>query len=70
MTTPGVQNAAPSITTKEISMTALVNDPSRTAVAYLRVSTTDQATRGGLAEGLSIPAQRRAIYAKAQAVGA
>ena len=51
-------------------MTALVNDPSRTAVAYLRVSTTDQATRGGLAEGLSIPAQRRAIYAKAQAVGA
>jgi len=30
------------------------------AVSYLRVSTKDQATRNGLEEGLSIPAQREA----------
>ncbi|MGO4129919.1 recombinase family protein [Janibacter sp. RAF52] len=44
--------------------------PKRTAVSYIRVSTTDQATRGGLAEGLSIPAQRQAIAAKAQSIDA
>src|SRR5689334_14626313 len=40
------------------------------AVSYLRVSTKDQASRGGLAEGLSIPAQRSAVRAKADAIGA
>ena len=45
-------------------------EPAQTAVSYIRVSTSDQATRGGLAEGLSIPAQRQAITAKAQSVGA
>ena len=45
-------------------------EPKRTAVSYIRVSTTDQATRGGLAEGLSIPAQRQAIAAKAQSIDA
>lgn len=40
------------------------------AVSYLRVSTKDQASRGGLAEGLSIPAQRSAIAAKARTIGA
>lgn len=44
--------------------------PARRAVTYLRVSTKDQATRGGLAEGLSIPAQRLAVNDKAGALGA
>lgn len=44
--------------------------PAPLAVSYLRVSTKDQASRGGLAEGLSLPAQRSAIKAKADAVGA
>lgn len=41
-----------------------------TAVAYLRVSTKEQATRGGEAEGFSIPAQRDACRRKAAALGA
>ena len=45
-------------------------DPAPLAVSYLRVSTRDQATRGGLAEGLSLPAQRAAIRMKADAMGA
>lgn len=32
------------------------------AVMYLRVSTKDQAGRGGEAEGFSNPAQRRSVY--------
>ena len=48
--------------------------PSQTAgipaVAYLRVSTKDQATRNGLEEGLSIPAQREAAERKANQLGA
>jgi len=32
--------------------------PSKTAITYLRVSTADQANRGGREEGFSIPAQR------------
>ena len=40
------------------------------AVIYLRVSTKDQATRGGEAEGFSIPTQRAACRAKAEALGA
>ncbi len=40
------------------------------AVSYLRVSTKDQATRNGLEEGLSIPAQREAAERKAAALGA
>jgi site-specific DNA recombinase len=40
------------------------------AVTYLRVSTRDQATRGGEAEGFSIPAQREACIRKADALGA
>ncbi|WP_196189367.1 recombinase family protein [Conexibacter sp. W3-3-2] len=51
-------------------MSASPPTPIRTAVAYLRVSTSDQATRGGLSEGLSIPAQRQAIYTKAQSMRA
>ncbi|MDR1186596.1 MAG: recombinase family protein [Bifidobacteriaceae bacterium] len=41
-----------------------------TAVSYLRVSTKDQATKGGEAEGFSIPAQRRACDAKIASLGA
>jgi site-specific DNA recombinase len=40
------------------------------AVLYLRVSTKDQATRGGEAEGFSIPAQRDACRRKAASLGA
>ena len=41
-----------------------------TAIIYLRVSTRDQAERGGEAEGFSIPAQREACLRKAEALGA
>ncbi len=41
-----------------------------TAVIYLRVSTKDQATRGGETEGFSIPAQRDACRRKASTLGA
>ncbi|WP_442854216.1 recombinase family protein [Aeromicrobium sp. Root344] len=40
------------------------------AVIYLRVSTKDQAGRGGEAEGFSIPAQREACLRKAESMGA
>lgn len=40
------------------------------AVSYLRVSTRDQAHRGGREEGFSIPAQREANKKKAGALGA
>ncbi|MEZ4588681.1 MAG: recombinase family protein [Gemmatimonadales bacterium] len=40
------------------------------AVSYLRVSTKDQAERGGTDEGFSIPAQREANRRKAEQVGA
>ncbi|WP_425269615.1 recombinase family protein [Gordonia alkanivorans] len=40
------------------------------AVHYLRVSTKDQAERGGEAEGFSIPAQREACLRKAQSLDA
>ncbi len=40
------------------------------AVIYLRVSTKEQAEKGGLAEGYSIPAQREALERKAKDLGA
>jgi site-specific DNA recombinase len=40
------------------------------AVSYLRVSTREQAERGGREEGFSIPAQRDANKKKAQSIGA
>jgi site-specific DNA recombinase len=43
---------------------------SATAIIYLRVSTKEQAQRGGEAEGFSIPAQREACMRKADALGA
>lgn len=42
----------------------------KTAVTYLRVSTADQATRGGRDEGFSIPAQRDANTRKAASLEA
>ena len=45
-------------------------EPLPLAVIYLRVSTKDQAARGGEAEGFSIPAQRDACLRKAQSLGA
>ena len=42
----------------------------KTAITYLRVSTVDQATRGGREEGFSIPAQREANTRKAESLGA
>ena len=40
------------------------------AVSYLRVSTKEQAERGGRDEGFSIPAQREANLRKARDLGA
>ncbi len=40
------------------------------AVSYLRVSTKEQAERGGRDEGFSIPAQREATRRKAEQLGA
>jgi DNA invertase Pin-like site-specific DNA recombinase len=40
------------------------------AATYLRVSTKEQAEKGGRAEGFSIPAQREALHRKAQSLGA
>lgn len=45
-------------------------DATTRAVVYIRVSTRDQATRGGEAEGFSIPAQREACNRKAKVLGA
>ena len=43
---------------------------SKTAITYLRVSTKEQAERGGRDEGFSIPAQREACARKAASLGA
>lgn len=40
------------------------------AVSYLRVSTKEQAEKGGQEEGYSIPAQREANARKAASIGA
>ena len=49
---------------------AMGTAPSKTAITYLRVSTADQATRGGREEGFSIPAQREANIRKATSLDA
>ena len=49
---------------------AMGTAPARTAITYLRVSTADQATRGGREEGFSIPAQREANTRKAESLDA
>ena len=47
-----------------------LDSPVRAAVSYVRVSTKEQAERGGRDEGFSIPAQRLANQRKAAAMGA
>jgi DNA invertase Pin-like site-specific DNA recombinase len=42
----------------------------KTGVSYLRVSTKEQAEKGGQAEGFSIPAQRDTLRRKAESLGA
>ena len=50
--------------------TAVETDaPVLLAVSYLRVSTREQAERGGTDEGFSIPAQREANVTKAAELG-
>ena len=61
------------MTTRRVNPPAVFEPTDRgqpTAVLYLRVSTKEQATRGGEAEGFSIPAQREACRRKAAALGA
>ena len=48
----------------------IITDGRATAVTYLRVSTAEQAEKGGEAEGYSIPAQREANTRKAEALDA
>lgn len=57
-----------SITAPSTSTAALA--ARSTAVLYLRVSTKDQAERGGEQEGFSIPAQREACCRRAEQLGA
>ncbi len=53
--------------TNAVTVEPFVSKP--LAIMYLRVSTKDQAGRGGEAEGFSIPAQREACLRKAQSLG-
>lgn len=55
---------------KQSSEAAALPDGKVPAISYLRVSTKDQATRNGLEEGLSIPAQRDAAQRKADQLNA
>ncbi|MCQ9368885.1 recombinase family protein [Brevibacterium sp. 91QC2O2] len=47
-----------------------IGETTTLAVSYLRVSTKEQASKGGRDEGFSIPAQREANLRKAQDLGA
>ena len=55
---------------EESGVTAEARAETKTAVLYLRVSTKEQATKGGEKEGFSIPAQRESCRRKAEALGA
>ena len=59
-----------SITTTALTNTGAGDKPMLLAVSYLRVSTREQAERGGTEEGFSIPAQREANTRKAAELGA
>lgn len=54
----------------KLSCEQVLPDGKVPAISYLRVSTKDQATRNGLEEGLTIPAQREAAQRKADQLGA
>ena len=62
---PQQQDQATPVDTEATAESRLLN-----AVVYLRVSTKEQAHRGGQSEGFSIPAQREACLNKAQSLGA
>ncbi|KAB1658175.1 recombinase family protein [Pseudoclavibacter sp. CFCC 11306] len=68
VTSPRAQGS-PEVGMDPMSAIAQAFAPKR-AVTYLRVSTKEQATRGGRDEGFSIPAQRDANKKKAQSLGA
>ncbi|MDR0285216.1 MAG: recombinase family protein [Propionibacteriaceae bacterium] len=67
MTTAIIEPIAP--TTTGVPPADRAEEPIR-AVCYIRVSTKEQATRGGREEGFSIPAQREAIRKAAADAGA
>ena len=52
------------------TITTGASPPAKTAITYLRVSTKEQAERGGRDEGFSIPAQREACARKAASLDA
>ena len=57
-------------TTKRTAAPASDPEPhGKRALIYLRVSTKEQATRGGLVEGYSLPAQREACMRRAEVLG-
>ena len=62
-------SSAPFINQDAMALLAHELSPKR-AVSYLRVSTREQAQRGGREEGFSIPAQRAANKRKAKTIGA
>ena len=67
--TTGAATAAPPTALDPFAALTQSFAPKR-AVSYLRVSTREQAERGGREEGFSIPAQRDANKKKAQSMGA
>ena len=64
----GALRSLANVTSKTLDVT--LPDGKVPAISYLRVSTKDQATRNGLEEGLSIPAQREAADRKAAQLNA
>ena len=64
-----IQGGAAAVGADPFAAMAAQLTPKR-AVSYIRVSTREQAQRGGSEEGFSLPAQREAIKRKAQSMGA
>ncbi len=63
-------NIAPTLTPLGAVVLGVGDRPVLLAVSYLRVSTREQAERGGTEEGFSIPAQREANHRKADELSA
>lgn len=68
--TAATPTTAPPLVAADPITSLLTQGITKKAVSYLRVSTADQAEKGGQAEGFSIPAQRKANKQKALAMGA
>ena len=64
-----IQGGAAAVGADPFAAMAAQLTPKR-AVSYIRVSTREQAQRGGSEEGFSLPAQREANKRKAQSMGA